>query len=697
MSAIFDLTQNPFAILGVSPRSGTTEIADAKADRLFDSEYDEAALEVAHSELIVERKRLFHEVSWLADLAPNRARAIVAELPKVDSACAANVVPTEAQLSRVNVAADLLMRFPHARDLAQELLDGHNQIDWRSVRQTIDETRALSGFGLTKDDAWKRAQSDLIDRHAEALLATVTMTEDGPELLASMLAASPSAKIPTNGLLERTVTQYDRWSVPRLEQLSEQIDASLAALKAGTDTEVNLSRLENLLADWDRISQPVQLRDQAKGLDEPRSLRLFKHVREVAIWFANERDNNEAARRITAAFAAAFSELPTVAAMTAADLKTLNENITHAEALKALHPLEVAADGAIEKLSDAAKQIRAGGFAAGKHGVIGSLFAAFDGVREKVGMLPDANTPWLLVRSVALALHNDLKASDEARILIEAIIGTAPDQARGMLDEDLRTLRSVTLQDSFNRALERNDWRAARNMVAAMIEADPEQAGELLKVQSSLDGKLSSRNWKRIGWGIAAGFVFLIVINDNASKPTPSAAPAYSYDPSTEPASGSDTSEAPVTPPDAAPMDTTEQEPPMFNIEGLTLPQLRFCKFENARLDILKDLVTTAMASEYNAKVDNYNNRCGRFRYKESDMTQIDAEIAAKGPQIRAEATKLLSTWRALSMPEWAADPVVPSTASPQTQRPSPLDDLGLGTQSTPEDQTPAEAKPDDN
>ncbi len=686
MPTTFDLTLNPFALLGVSPRASAAALADAKADRLFDSEHDEAMLEAAHSELIVERKRLIHELSWLSDTAPNRARELVSKLPTLDPAGASELLRDGGQLSRLNLTADLLARFPQERPFAQALLAAYEDVDWASVRQAIDETRALSGFGPTRDAAWKSAQSDLIDRHATVLVQTITGTDDGPELLASMLSErGASANDRSHGLLEKAVSQYDRWSIPRLELVSEQIDSSLAKLKSIADPNQELTRLETLLSDWDKLSQPVQLRDQAKGLDEPRSLRLFKRVREVAIWFANERGNPEAAHRISQAFARTFSELPTVAAMTTADLETLAENIEAANVGRILDPLLKSADAATENLSVTARQILAGDFRAGRSGLVGTLFAAFDQARSHASLLPDPSLPWLLIRSVALALNNEFDNGAAAKALVEAVIGTAPNGARERLEEDLNALRSVELQASFGKALESGDLRRARDLVASLIDASPEERSKLVAVRDNLDSRLRTRTWKRVGWGIAAAVAAFAMLSENGTGPTPTyTTPDYSYEPTSDSMSGLD----PATLTDTSlpdqigsipSSDTTEEPPPPYNYAALTLPQLRFCRFENARLEQLQARVESSAATKFNEMVDNYNSRCGNYRYNPSDMITVDAEIAANQSRIRSESTKLLADWSGTDRPVLSAEPPVTSADDLWSAPSEPAQEVGVG------------------
>lgn len=689
MAAIFDLTRNPFALLGASPRDDSLKLADAKADRIFDSGHNEALLEAAHADLIVEKKRLPHELAWLSDIAPNRARELVSGLATLTLSEALALRLDGAQLSWANLTADLLGRFPSEASFLRRLINLHDDIDWLSIRHAVQEARVVSGFGAVKDASWKVAQSDLVERHASALISAITLTPNGPEMLANILAEHPSAG---NPLLEKAISQYDRWSIPHLERISEEIDAQIAALRLGGDPGSQLTSLERSLREWDRLSQPVQLRDQTKGLDEPRSLSLFKRVRDVAIWFANERANPEAARRISEAFASAFSELPTVVAMTSADLETLSGNIAAANAERALLPLNTAADSAMENLHVTARQILAGDFQSGRgRGAVAALSAAFDQLRPTASELPDPNMPWLIVRSVALALNNDINAHDAAKRLVEAIIDTAPPAAKERLEGDLSALRSLVLQADFAQALQRGDLRGARDMIPAMIDASPDERSTLIGARDTLDGRLRSRNLKRVGWGIAAAVLLVVIISENSSRPASTPAPTYQYDTSSS-EGVADSAEVSGDSPSGPVESGEEEQPPTMNYAPLTLPQLRFCKFESARLELLQTQVRGSAVSQFNAKVDNYNSRCGSFRYSESDMAVVDAELASSQPRIRSQVAALLSDWRAPeALPSAEPDVGIPSG------RVSPLDGLDLQPESETDEQSEAGNESDGN
>lgn len=645
---MFDLTRNPFSILGVSPRVSQGDLSNAKADRLFDHAFPESELEEAYAELLVERKRLVHELSWLSDIAPNRARKIIDTLPNIKIEEAIELLDECGALSALNLAAHLAGRFPDKRGFALKLITLYAAFDWTQVRHAIDEARILSGVKKTTDGGWKKAKAALVDRHASTLLPSITRFDDGPEWLASIL--SDGEHTITNELLERIIGQYDQWSIPRLTELSEEIDKSLKTLKQTNDPDAEVENLENLLSSWDRISQPVQLRDQAKGLDEKRSLELYYRARDVAIWFANERDNPGIAERISRAFAAAFVELPTVRAKTTADLQTLSENIEVAAESKLLAPLQDAVDEAQANLGTLANQIERGRFRLGENVLAGALFAAFEQARLHANSLTDPSLPWLLMRSVALALNNEQNSPSSAKILLEGVIGSAPETARALLEDDVNQLAASALQIELLAAMKNGNLKGARGLVAQLIEVRPSEYEELSTIQDNLDSQLRTRTLKRIGWGVAAGlFGLYVIIEDGSNSYAEKAATDYSYETPTD--YGDDLAEAPVVDDSDElalfedEVDVSEVPPNPYASGPLTLSQLRYCRFENARLEQLRNRIGARFTVQYNAKIDDYNNRCGAFQYRISDLTQVDAEVMANGDRIRKEASLQMEQW----------------------------------------------------
>ena len=90
-------------------------------------------------------------------------------------------------------------------------------------------------------------------------------------------------------------------------------------------------------------------------------------------------------------------------------------------------------------------------------------------------------------------------------------------------------------------------------------------------------------------------------------------------------------------------------KPPAREGKVLTLPQIRWCLREDVRIETLRLMLATNLQSlQFNKIVEDYNKRCGNFRYKPSTMTQAQREIERVRPQIVANVTP---PWQSSAIP----------------------------------------------
>jgi hypothetical protein len=77
-------------------------------------------------------------------------------------------------------------------------------------------------------------------------------------------------------------------------------------------------------------------------------------------------------------------------------------------------------------------------------------------------------------------------------------------------------------------------------------------------------------------------------------------------------------------------LDSAEQRPPVGTDLVLNAGQLRYCFSESIRLDAAKDVVTAdADIDRFNLMVEDYNTRCGQFRYRRTVFDAIQAQVQA--------------------------------------------------------------------
>ena len=234
-----------------------------------------------------------------------------------------------------------------------------------------------------------------------------------------------------------------------------------------------------------------------------------------------------------------------------AHLRFLSEDRKHLEeqlALQPLVPLRHAIDEVSKDLDGFAADLRRSGFGVAASGSARKLRESFVSAVKAVKNGPNAELPWLAIRTLGLKLNNELSDFDSAHNLAKGLFELASEL--GVKDEILTRAR----QDS--RAIERNkleraltaDVQANRYSAALVIVEDllsdyqsPEERDMLRGLKDRLQSKKRNRY---IGWGIAATIALAIVANAVNDKPTyrpapqPSPSPSPTYPPPPSPRFG---------------------------------------------------------------------------------------------------------------------------------------------------------------
>ena len=95
------LTDNPFFILGVTPRDGKDVITEAFEERVADGDYEEAVLMQAQKSVLTSKARLDAEMGWFPDLAPKRSLEIVDVLKKMAGSKSADVEKLQGRILEI--------------------------------------------------------------------------------------------------------------------------------------------------------------------------------------------------------------------------------------------------------------------------------------------------------------------------------------------------------------------------------------------------------------------------------------------------------------------------------------------------------------------------------------------------------------------------------------------------------------------
>ena len=399
-----------------------------------------------------------------------------------------------------------------------------------------------------------------------------------------------------------------------------------------------------LLAEWDAINQPVQLLDESKGHEEPRSKEIYEIVRDFCLWLANENGQYQEALTISRALLETFPELPAVAAQISRDVDVLESLAEEAKSNDLMRSLIEAQEAIQENISDFDNDAFTSGFGPKSRGLAKRLHDAFSDATARTAGTEFADMPWMVVRGLAIDLNNKQDSPEGACSILEGLIshkGTTPSKAVvDKLRDDLRTLRRNLKWEELKRVS--GDVPKGISLVSELLEgADPDERAALLRLKRGLIQKRNTKVGKWAFWGLAAASLVGFLIYDANKKPsyTPRPSPTATFAPS-----GSSPTSSPNS---SASSQFTEQLPAPGTDRVLGKTEVRYCIFQGGRLDILRDLVSSNRETDhFNDLVADFNSRCSKFRYRQGVLRAIEAEALGKQPDLRVDTRRLLSLWR---------------------------------------------------
>lgn len=90
------------------------------------------------------------------------------------------------------------------------------------------------------------------------------------------------------------------------------------------------------------------------------------------------------------------------------------------------------------------------------------------------------------------------------------------------------------------------------------------------------------------------------------------------------------------------------ETPPVGSSHVLNINQIRYCQTEKIRIEAIKTIVNDNNHTEivrFNNLVDDYNSRCGKYKYMNDDLQTVKRELELK---ISTIANQAKSEWRLL-------------------------------------------------
>ena len=619
-------------------------MVEAHEEALADGRADEAVLVRAQQAVLTPRTRTKAELSWFLDAPPSQAREILSSLEECNLADAHRALQRLRGLDKANLAADLCSRSRGETKYVNELLETYEEFTATVVLEILKGLRNVSGFPIPDQKQVNVALTDLQFNHAKAAVACIVAANRPGEALTEIVEAFLAwSDDDVRRLLDLIVREYDAWSQPHLGMIKEKIESHIATYGDGSD-QSPVEQLEKLLTEWDAINQPVQLLDESKGHEEPRSKEIYGIVRDFCLWLANENGQYKEALAISRALLGTFPELPAVAAQLSRDVDALESLAEEAKSNELMGPLIEAQEAIQAQISDFDNDAFASGFGPKSRGLAKRLYAAFSDAAERTAGTELADMPWMVVRGLAIDLNNSHDSPEGALSILQGLIthkGTTPSQAVvDVLRDDLRTVRRNLQWEELKKVS--GDVPKGISLVSELLEgADPDERAALLRLKKGLTRKRNTRVGKWAFWGLAAAALAGFLIYD-ANK-TPSYTPRPVPTATTAP-SGSSPSSSPNS---SASSQFAEQTPAPGTNRVLRKKEVRYCIFQGARLDILRDMVSANREIDrFNALVADFNSRCSSYRYRQDVLKAIEAEVPGRQSYLQVDAQRLLFSWR---------------------------------------------------
>lgn len=646
----FGLLQNPFFILKVDPSAPLDRIAEAVEDALADGEVAEDDVMAAREALINPRQRTITELSYLFDSPSTQVARLVKLLKEPPSSEILKEVERSAPLSRSNFLAEAASRSPASSDILFSILDAHAQVSPPDLLTKIQSVRRQAGIVSPSLEAIEESLNALYERHVKAALSGLRSATAASKPLRActrrILALPDEDRLQA---LDRMIRAYAQFASSELGEIEERITSLAEQLKTRQAATNDIENLSNYLRRWKDLAQPLIESEAKKGRDDVRSRQLYYTIRNLCIERSNQYDDFGSALAISESAAEIFKSLPRASEQLVEDTQLLKERIVEAK----VTPLKRYIDS-VSKWTIAA-DLENAGFGPSAKGMARDLWNLFLTTLNDTKHSMAADLPWILTRGLAIDLNNQENSPVAAKAIVEQLLRMASDTSPSpevleKLHDDLRAVTKNATEKRVLKLVEGGDTSAALHGLEEILRGDLNPEDRALYNQ--LRGRLQSqRNGRFVKWTFF-GLIAIVFIGANMSNNTsPSLQPPRTQQPSPEPPSSSPPTPRPTPPklPIPAPEqpDLSEVKPPIGSGNAFTRANIRYCKYQKARLKSIEgELYNSFEVGEFNKLVDDYNVRCSNYRYYDNDLRVVDEEVRAKGAMLIEEGRRITANWR---------------------------------------------------
>ena len=610
-----EFLDQPFWLLGVDPAAKREQIQAALEIAKRRNLVTDETLSAAYQILLDPAQRLPHELAYpLGCPATEFDEWQRLKLNNVGIGELAKYAAGLSPLSQANFFAFCAAERPADAPLLCAMLGAHGRLEPTNVYNQLKDIRRLGELPPPSLASVNEQLEIQLRGHCQRSIFPHSQVDDATEAICECVRQTRLAGDQLQiDALERLLAVYH-------EATSDQRSARLAVVEAACEgTEKALGQQSSIdalavaLDRWASLSRPLFLHGFNTGVLGERLQTPLARLRSLVIDLALG-EKYELALELADLGKEKLSLIPGSAelldeaafpAMQAYRMRR-DRKIASLRALIGEHKRDPAP--LVEALKDS-------GFGPGGVGAAARLWQSFaEAVNATVGAVQATRElisvePWLEIRSLAKWLRGQQEGVSAAKSLLEGLLDQGPQiaipsKAIEMLRDDLR-------QDHATSTTKHVSARPPATKVRFYVVA-------LMIVLCAASIIFQLTPWHMITNTINAQF---------AHRP----AESFSQKAATLDAETSD----------------EETVPAVGTQRRLSLPSLRYCKFQEERLRLIKTKVRSPEDTRaFNLLAVDYNARCSDFLYRDSDILVVEAELVKNRKRFADEADHILSTWR---------------------------------------------------
>ncbi len=595
-SPAFDLLNQPFRLLGIDPSASSQRVLDGfEMARRNYAAIDEV-LNDARDRLLEPSRRLDCELAFPLDGPAAELPALFASLSTEAStddllALADRLAP----LARANLAAHVAAHRPAPAALLFALVESHVFIDASQIFEALKRFRTAAAMPAPALVSVNQGLETLLSTHARAALSGYQQVEQAIEPMlgcTNQVLERGGAYLSVFGRLLENYRELIR--APQADCLNE-IEIAGRALQQRPDESRLLERLTRALHDWVVLGRPLMLAEPSIGIGRPELASAPAALRLLIAELAS-RGQYDRALQIASLGSDAFLLMPAV-------LNEFRQDINLVDRLAQQARLEPLLD-LIERLQAAPAtlipSLTVGPFGEASPEPAKALWHEFLAVLQATELTKPVE-PWRFLRNLAMHLSANHGSTAAAASLLIGLVRQG--EAVGVNPEIIQALRRdlAALRPGGHRKVS-GAWARVRGRSRAVAGA---LAGLALVAGVSAFALYEGAGRLPQGWLHAL------------SSPSDHAARSY-----------------------------PETAPPVGTGQHLSLPGVRYCHYQAARLDFIKQAARSPEdVRAFNLLVVDYNSRCSDFFYQDKDLAQVNAEVAARRTELEADARRIMAGW----------------------------------------------------